>query len=220
MGKITALAHDRLSAAERFKQTLVALSRQDIRRVGQLTTSCPVLAWEGPDRAFTERLRGAERLTYVVAADLSLALGRYTVIDELSRTLTTMGRTTHDELKVAWELGHQSAPIDGVPEVALQNLLDQHDTMWAHGQALQQSARDGWGRLARNLWSGWELFTRAAWRLPPDIPFRAWLPTPRVDDELLQPIQALKSIAPEIEPRDAYRTLLENSWQQLLNLVS
>ncbi len=43
MGKITALAHDRLSATERFKQTLVALGRQDTLHVVQLTTSCPVL---------------------------------------------------------------------------------------------------------------------------------------------------------------------------------
>ncbi len=158
-------------------------------------------------------------MTYVVAADLSLALGRYAVIDELSRSLATMGQVVHEGIRMAWELGRQSAPVDGVPEVALQTLLDQHDAMWTRGQSMQQSARDGWGRLARNLWSGWELFTRAAWRVPPDIPFRAWLPTPRVDDELLQPIRALKSIEPETEPRDAYRTVLETTWQQTLSLI-
>ena len=220
MGKITALAHDRLSAAERFKQTLMALSRQDTLHVLQLTTSCPVLTWEGPDRAFTERLRGAERLTYVVAADLSLALGRYTVIDELSRTLTTMGQITHDELKLAWELGHQSAPADGVPEVALQTLLDQHDNMWARGQSMQQIARDEWGRLAHSLWASWESFTRTAWRVAPDVPFRAWLPTPQVDDEILQPIKTLKKLTLDTESQDIYRAMLEHAWQQTLNLIA
>ncbi|MCR1353084.1 hypothetical protein NRY66_13675, partial [Acidithiobacillus ferrooxidans] len=132
-----------------------------------------------------------------MAADLGLALARYAIVDDLTRSLSVMGKVVHEELRMAWELGHQSASADVIPEVDLSTLLSQHDTVWAQGQADQYAARDHWGQYAHSLWSAWESFTREAWQVSLDVPFRAWLPICRVDDELLQPIKTLKNIAPE-----------------------
>lgn len=218
MGDIAVFTPDRLSGAERFRQTLMALGRHQMETAAELYAKAPILVWEGPDRAFTERLQSASVLTRAVATDLQLALTRYALLDEFCRFLIGMGQVVHEGIQMAWTLGRQSTAHE-LPPDNLKALLHSHDAVWVQGQMDQYTARDQWGQVACSLWAAWSAFTRTRWRVPPEIPLQAWIPVLQADTDILQLIQTLKTLGPDSESQETYRAMLEHSWQQTLEAI-
>jgi hypothetical protein len=217
MGQLTAFTPDRLTAHERFRRVTQALSRQDTETALQLQAATPQLAWVGPDMAFTERLRVAGEMTRTFAADLSVAVTKLTMLTAFEQTLRDFDAVLQNEMAFAWKLGWEAA--GGSPDAHLtphQEKLTQLQAACQIPPTFPASIADV-RTICASLWEAWQDFTRAAWRLKPEQPIRAWGPANA--EELLATVHANTS-APDPAQVALYRQPYDLTWDQTLAAIA
>ncbi len=216
MGQLTAFTPGRLTAHERFRRVTQALSRQDTETALQLQAATPQLAWVGPDMAFTERLRVAGEMTRTFAADLSVAVTKLTMLTAFEQTLRDFDAVLQNEMAFAWKLGWEAA--GGSPDAHLtphQEKLRQLQAACRIPPTFPASIEDV-RTICASLWEAWRDFTRAAWRLKPEEPIRAWGPASA--EELLVAVHA-NPASPDPAQVAWCRQPYDVTWDQTLALL-
>lgn len=217
MGQLTAFTPDRLTAHERFRRVTQALSRQDVTTAAQLQAATPQLAWVGPDQAFTERLRVAGEMTRTFAADLSVVVTKVAMLMAFEQTLRDFDAVLQNEMAFAWQLGWEAA--GGARDVD----LSPHQGKLTHLQAACQipptfpASIEDVRTICASLWQAWTDFTRAAWRLKPEEPIRAWGPVNA--EELLATAHA-NTASPDPAQVALYRQPYDLTWDQTLAAIA
>jgi len=84
---VSAWSQDGLTATERFRHVVRAMRHQRWDHVHTLYHSAPLLAWNGPDPAFQERVRTAETCTRAVVQDLNLVTVKMGMLTEFEKIL-------------------------------------------------------------------------------------------------------------------------------------
>lgn len=216
MGQLTAFTPDRLTAHERFRRVTQALSREDTETALQLQAATPHLAWVGPDMAFTERLRVAGEMTRTFAADLSVAVTKMTMLTAFEQTLRDFDAVLQNEMAFAWQLGWEAA--GGARDADLtphQEKLTQLQSACRIPPTFPASIAD-MRTICASLWEAWQDFTRAAWRLKPEDPIKAWGPANA--EELLDTVHA-NTAPPDPAQTALYRQPYDLTWNQTLALL-
>ncbi len=213
MGEIAVFTPDRLSPSERFRRVIRALSTHDREGAAQLQAATPHLEWTGPDVAFTERLRAAAEMVQAFTADLNVAVTKLIMLTAFERTLRDFDAVLQNEMAFAWTLGWEAA--GGAQDADLtphQEKLAQLQEACRIPDTFQESIHDVQTQVA-SLWDAWRGFTRAAWRLRPEEPIKAWGPV-GVDD-LLTHVGA-NATPPDPVSAALYRQPYDETWNQTL----
>lgn len=213
MGQLAIFTPDRLTAPERFRRVIRALSTHDLEGAAQLQAATPTLEWVGPDIAVVERLRVAAEMVQAFTADLNVAVTKLIMLTAFAQTLRDFDAVLQNQMAVAFELGWEAA--GGARDVDLrlhQEKLAPLQEACRIPDTFPDSIRDVQTQVA-SLWDAWRGFTRAAWRLRPEEPIKAWGPG-NVDD-LLTHVRA--NAAPS-DPVSAgrYRQPYDETWNHTL----
>lgn len=213
---IRALASDRLSASERFRRTVTALSQRRSEAVMALYSQAPILTWNGPDPAFQERVRHCETLTRNVVADLNQLWVRLTLLTSFEDVFKSYDAVVRDGLNSAFCLGWQRAQgIDAGEPGPSQDL-----------EVLQDACRpepitpaiDAIRQTLASYWHAWSDFTRATWRLRPEVPVLAWFDS-ESGRELLEALRT-NPAKPDTAQAAGYRAYYDAAWETTLTAIA
>lgn len=213
MGQLAIFTPDRLTPPERFRRVIRALSTHDVEGAAQLQAATPTLEWVGPDVAFTERLRVAAEMVQAFTADLNVAVTKLIMLTAFEQTLRDFDAVLQNQMAVAFELGWEAA--GGARDVDLtlhRAKLTPLQEACRIPDTFRESIHDVQTHVA-SLWDAWRGFTRAAWRLRPEEPIKAWGPA-NVDDLLTQ-VRA-NTAPPDPVSAALYRQPYDETWNHTL----
>jgi hypothetical protein len=164
--------YDRLTAEERFRLDVLAMSRGDKQESERLVTSCPRFTYTMNDRSFTGRWLGALDLTLRAYLDVAGYLDRIKTIEAVRVVLPYHETFARDRMLNAFVEGHRAGarqgwreadgegvapewPLDGVDEKKVDELAES-------GASVLPEILDGLERQqathALTIWRGFGVF--------------------------------------------------------------